>query len=51
MVHPDNEENQRNEYSTPKLIVYGHLVELTRSHGDVSPVSDGGSAEPLTKTH
>jgi hypothetical protein len=34
MVHQTNEETKRKEYSAPKVITYGDIVEITRNIGD-----------------
>jgi hypothetical protein len=35
MVHQTNEETKRKEYSAPKLITYGDIVEITRDTGSL----------------
>ena len=40
MVHQTNEETKRKEYSAPKLITYGDIVEITRA-GSGTGMLDG----------
>jgi hypothetical protein len=42
MVHQTNEETKRKEYSAPKLITYGDIVEITRDTGSLGMID--GSA-------
>jgi hypothetical protein len=35
MVHQTNEETKRKEYSAPKLITYGDIVEITRANSGI----------------
>jgi hypothetical protein len=43
MVHQRNEETKRKEYSAPKLITYGDIVEITRDTLHVTGMTDGSA--------
>jgi hypothetical protein len=49
MVHQTNEETKRKEYSVPKLITYGDIVEITRDTGAIG-MTDHGTAVGKTQS-
>jgi len=50
MDHQNNQETKPKDYSTPKLITYGNLLEITAFAVKKSPVTDNNTTMPKGKS-